>query len=128
LKKVAIKVNNQVEKLAALTILSNLTGIPIGPKALTETMEGNGVSAYPYVIFDVNVISGRRTLEDRKEFSLAEVSNLKDYLKNGDSVEVVLNDSYTAIVSKDTVKVGCQTFPITVLKALVAAHKKLNKK
>lgn len=36
-------------------------------------------------------------------------------------VTVKLNDSYSAVVSKDTVKVGCQTFPIDILKKLQTA-------
>lgn len=36
--------------------------------------------------------------------------------------EVKLNNEYTAIVSKDDVKVGCQTFPYDVIKEIVKAH------
>lgn len=37
---------------------------------------------------------------------------------------VKLNDSYIAEVTKDSVKVGCQTFPISIIDALVAARNK----
>ena len=39
--------------------------------------------------------------------------------------ELKLNASYTAIVTKETIKVGCQTFPITILKQLQELHNKL---
>lgn len=41
------------------------------------------------------------------------------------AVEYKLNASYTALITKDEVKVGCQTFPWAVIKGLVTAHKKL---
>ncbi len=39
---------------------------------------------------------------------------------------VKLNDEYTAEITKDEVKVGCQTFPASILQKLVDAHKTLN--
>lgn len=41
------------------------------------------------------------------------------------SVEVKLNDNHTAIVSADTVKVGCQTFPASIISELAEAHNKV---
>jgi len=35
--------------------------------------------------------------------------------------EVVLNSSHTAVVTKDTITVGCQTFPVDILKKLQTA-------
>jgi hypothetical protein len=40
-------------------------------------------------------------------------------------VIVALNASYSAIVTKETIKVGCQVFPIDILDKLVAAQKEL---
>jgi hypothetical protein len=42
-----------------------------------------------------------------------------------DSIEVPLNDTYNANVYKDKIVVGCQTFPISILDELVAAHNSL---
>ncbi len=42
------------------------------------------------------------------------------------SYEVRLNSKYDAVVTKDTVTVGCQTFPISILDKLVEAREKLN--
>lgn len=41
------------------------------------------------------------------------------------SIAVKLNDSYEAVVTKDSIKVGCQTFPISILKELNEAAAKL---
>lgn len=40
------------------------------------------------------------------------------------SVELI-NGSYTAVVSKGSVKVGCQTFPIEKIQEIIEAHNKL---
>jgi len=39
--------------------------------------------------------------------------------------EVKLNSEYSAIVSKDTIKVGCQTIPYEAVKEIVKAHDSL---
>lgn len=46
------------------------------------------------------------------------------YQVNQKIAEVVLNSSYTAVIDKetDTVRVGCQTFPIGKVRAIVAAY------
>lgn len=38
---------------------------------------------------------------------------------------VELNSTYTAKVTKDTIEVGCQTFPISILDELIAAHESI---
>jgi hypothetical protein len=43
-----------------------------------------------------------------------------------EEVEVRLKNNYSAIVSKDTIKVGCQTFPSSILEELMTAYKSLN--
>jgi hypothetical protein len=40
-------------------------------------------------------------------------------------IDVKLNGSYTATVSKGSVKVGCQTFPIEKIQEIIDAHNKL---
>lgn len=39
---------------------------------------------------------------------------------------VILNENYRAIVSKELIKVGCQTFPVSILKDLEKALKSLD--
>ncbi len=41
------------------------------------------------------------------------------------TAEVKLNSQYTAVVSKTEIKVGCQTFPVSILKELQSAVDKL---
>jgi hypothetical protein len=41
------------------------------------------------------------------------------------TMSVKLNDDYTAVISKDEIQVGCQTFPISILDELLNAHKSI---
>ena len=50
---------------------------------------------------------------------------VKDVVIPPDHAIVKLNDNYDAKITKDTIEVGCQTFPISILDELVAALKKL---
>lgn len=42
-----------------------------------------------------------------------------------ESVSIKLNDKYEALVTEDTITVGCQEFPISILEELVKAHKSI---
>ncbi len=54
---------------------------------------------------------------------------LEEFLSLFESQEIVvkLSDSDTAIVKKEGVKVGCQTFPLTIINDLAAAVKEVSK-
>lgn len=41
-------------------------------------------------------------------------------------ITIKLNDDYDAIITKETVKVGCQTFPVALIKEIQSAIDKLN--
>jgi len=43
-----------------------------------------------------------------------------------ESVTVKLNDVYTVEVTKNSITVGCQTFPVSILEDLIKAHKQLS--
>jgi hypothetical protein len=51
--------------------------------------------------------------------------SLFDIYQKPTSVSVKLNNQYDAIVTSDTIQVGCQKFPISILKSLQDAHKSL---
>jgi hypothetical protein len=59
------------------------------------------------------------------DFCVAVTNNIgyypAEWLEAAQSFEVKLNDNYTAIVTKDGIKVGCQTFPLSI------AHDLINK-
>jgi hypothetical protein len=54
---------------------------------------------------------------DAEELSLETMINLI----TGGEISVKLNDTYTAVVSKDGITVGCQTFPLDVAKKVFEA-------
>lgn len=127
-EKVSIKVSNQAEKLAAILFLANISGAEYENTATyRNTLEGIEIDKFPYVIIDVdNSITGR-VGPSEINIKFADIGKLDEIIKKHKApVEVKLNESYTAIVSKDTIKVGCQTFKIGILTSLLAAHKKVS--
>ena len=129
-KLVAVKINNQSEKLAALYHLSAVTGFPIRPKVLQETLEGISVTHYPYVYIrgdEVTANTGRfdSITEPKTILEFTDLNKFAEVAFIAESYKVKLNSEYSAIVEKDTVKVGCQTFPYSAILEIVAAHDKL---
>lgn len=71
---------------------------------------------------------------DSKQFFYSRSSPNSDYQKYVDIEEfmnlatnflIKLNDKYSALVTKDGVKVGCQIFPLEIIDKLAEAKKKL---
>jgi hypothetical protein len=123
--KVSILVNNCAEKIAALYFLAEKVGVKIGEISISDALQGklNGrwVSVSPY---DGYITGYLHNLPDRIEIPFADMHRIDDII-NGGSVEVKLNDQYTATVTRDTIRVGCQTFKVGILTSLLAAHKKI---
>lgn len=61
---------------------------------------------------------------DAETITLDDVFKL-DLRKKITSVLVKLNCDYNAVVTKETIKVGCQEFPISIIKDLAEAYEKL---
>lgn len=127
---VRIKVNSNAEKLAALEILSEVYGLPVCEVSKRLALDGiknnsGGVSGGDLIGPDHNGIDGYSFSSDFT-FNFSEIDKAIEFIK-GKKVEVKLNDEYTAEVTKTEIKVGCQTFPISVLDALNDAREELNK-
>jgi len=80
--------------------------------------------------------TGRITFHHEEEYSaggkcftaFGQETEWVEFASDSDVVKIQLNSDYTAEVSKDGIKVGCQTFPLEVVKQLAAAVKKVSKK
>lgn len=85
----------------------------------------NGVDTKPMMSFS-NVSNPERVIDLDKDFDYAVRVARAGYeaWKERTMVNVVLNEHYVAIVSKEQVQVGCQTFPKSVIKELFEAAKK----
>jgi hypothetical protein len=69
-------------------------------------------------------LSASRPSYEHKVITLEDLYNGK--VKEGPKeIVVTLNDGHKAIVSTEGVKVGCQSFPLTVISALVEARDKV---
>ncbi len=88
------------------------------------------VDAYPYVcaIIGKKEISGYRN-EQSQYKSLDSIGDFIQYILDNSSppIEVLLNADYKAIVSRDGVKVGCQTFELDVIQKLYDAMLQIKK-
>ena len=71
-------------------------------------------------------ILGFMSNDGKKVFEFSQLEEIADYIKLGETIEVPLNASQKATVSKSGITVGCQTFPLTVVAELAEAVKKLN--
>lgn len=95
----------------------------------------DGIGAYNYLIL-AGFRNDKKTVwnlcnpgpRDGKSFTFGELEQFVDYISKPpkpNSVEVKLNDKYSAVVTKGTITVGCQIFSADILKELTTAHASL---
>lgn len=124
-QNIRIKINNQAEKLAALYFLAAKSGCKISDIVLKNTLNNNYyIKECPYVYVCGDIITAAAQ-EDGVTVEFSDLKNFDSYLKP-QFVEVALNQEHTAKVYKNKIVVGCQTFPVSVADALVAAVKQIN--
>ena len=90
---------------------------------------GWGFKSYPVILIGNRGSNIKRLCGGTGTSSWSEFQNitLDDFLALPEPViiYVVLNNSYTAEVSKQSVKVGCQEFPLSVIPQLMEAYNKV---
>jgi hypothetical protein len=111
--------NVTAEQWAVIKAIAQKQGIPIYKDNLSYT--------YPYKVFPhIKMHSDGDICGCRIDYSAIPfetfISKMLGIYK-GPNIEVVLNNSHTAIVSKDSVKVGCQTFTHEAIERLYNASK-----
>ena len=94
----------------------------MGLDTLTETAKWY-FDDYPYVVVYHNrrKISGYTYQQEYKIVSFVDIFNIQPEKM----VNVILNNEYTAEVSENGIKVGCQTFSLEIVEKLVAAKKEV---
>jgi len=103
---------------------------PAIQKMVIDTFKSNGINVYkntveydpefPYLYWDGDELTqshGTENLLSLEKFMAKFIAK--------ESIEVKLNESYTAIVDEDGVRVGCQSFPHSVIEKLAEAVKKI---
>lgn len=111
----------------AVAIATFLKGLGL---SVHETVLSSFYFDYPYIVQTTNQIGRGRSqapqVENSKEkLTFVEFLSRTSFEYKPASVEIKLNSKYSAIVSKDKIKVGCQEFDISILDKLVGAHKSL---
>lgn len=115
-----IHITTVAEKRAACELLSKLTGLPIYPGTNFDYIDGY---SYYGVSSSNDCICGIRNVLTAINF--ADIPKMLLEIYTDPSVQVVLNDAYTASVSKQGITVECQTFPLSVVTSLAEAVKKV---
>ena len=119
---VYIQVSNNTECLATLLLLSKLSGAKINETSLDAASTNS--SFYNFVaIVGGNVVRKVDSYSAKKVISFKEIGKLEELINL--KVEVKLNNTYTAIVTENTITVGCQKFPISILNDLMEARNKI---
>lgn len=84
---------------------------------------------WPYVNYTPGTKHVGGNLRPREDTTL--LSDLASFLlviaNSPKTISVKLNDRHTAVVSSEGIKVGCQTFPLGVIDALVTAREEVLK-
>jgi hypothetical protein len=114
--------NVTAEQWAVIKAIAEKQGIEICSNLLKD-----GIFDWPNIRFSEVFIVGLRAIHsgDKIPFETFIAKMLGIY--KDPNIEVVLNDSQTAIVSKDSVKVGCQTFTHEAIERLYNASKEATK-
>jgi hypothetical protein len=123
-----VRVSTIAEKLAASFYFANLFGTKCGTtvdEILAGTYTLHQVLEFPFVGLSYDGCVGGHRLADHCETvtfdEMFRVFNAPSF------VSVKLNDTNTANVYADKIVVGCQTFPISIVKDLQTAINKYNK-
>jgi hypothetical protein len=116
--------NVTAEQWEVIKAIAKHNDIPIYPPRIEDGFPDSG---HPHLTYNME-LAGNCTREGdnaRKWLSFETfIAKMLGTYKDP-NIEVVLNDSYTAIVSKDSVKVGCQTFSHEKIKELYEATQKV---
>ena len=123
IQEVAIITRNKEDYMAALQLMKSLSGHNIN----TDAADGKYWNSHPCVGTTGTQISSYSVpLTRHQVYEYEDVDKMvRDLFVTKKSVTVKLNDEYNAVVSNETVIVGCQTFPISKLLELVEVYKKL---
>ena len=97
--------------------------VPLFPSMEEDSFEKELSLGSPYYRFDGHRIIRNDT--DINKLSLDEFILKMMGLSKPSSIGVKLNESYTATVTKDSIKVGCQTFPHSIIKEIQKAIKEI---
>lgn len=122
MNKIAIRIKNKTEKMAALFLLSRAYGVK------PDDLYDSDIDPYYHIVHCSDYMIGATSYENDKQIIDFHPDLTPDKIRNmGKSVTIKLNGEYEAVVEKDgKVKVGCQTFDVAKIEEIIEAHRKLN--
>lgn len=120
-----IKTENKLQRQIVATVLSGFGFTPLSKDTFS----------YPIIVVRHDkIVTGDNSHNDlffcRNSYHFNELEEfikyITDYLARPQQIEVSLNAEYKAIVTKNGIKVGCQTFAPDIIEKLAAAYKSLS--
>lgn len=121
-KKVAIVAENKSQMRAIAELFNKLEGATMAD-AVRKHLNEPDASIYNYIcIEDGAVVLASERWVEIHGYRPVKFSDIHQLLALNPPIEVKLNASYTAKVTETDITVGCQTFPIAIIDALVKAR------
>lgn len=120
-KKIVFDKNNQYVAVCTPTQCVDIVekALEVGVKVYGGTKRHPFDRDYPYIIWDGLEICQTTNLSLYQE---VDFETFMSALSSYKSKNIVLNENYTAVVEEDKVVVGCQEFPIGVIKKIIETH------
>jgi len=115
LKTAAIRCKNQAENDAAILVMSMLSGEPVSDCLLPGGSSYEFSDGFPLACI---ADEGKPAFwREGGKSNVYDFSNIHIFLTDIQEAEIIvrLNDKHTAVVSKNGIQVGCQTFPLEVV-------------
>ncbi len=123
MKNIAVKIESHPARLNFIRALYGLGFFETPNLLLGESLD-SGWEDYSHIIIRQNKTFTGRDFVEHDERAMS-IGDALAHLCEHQIISVKLNDDYTAILSHDGIKVGCQTFPLSVIDELVKAKKLL---
>jgi hypothetical protein len=94
IKNIAIKTQNQAEKLASLYFLASKIGCKVEEYTLEDTIKGIGIQSYPFVCFMFGSVAGSSSVADYHVIGFSELSNIDSILEKLNKPKIEVGKRY----------------------------------
>lgn len=128
MKTFVIICKNITERSIAMHSCSRILNAPIDQSTLEDEWSESDFKKWPSIRVGNAFISAYDSNQGCEGNEIVKFAKLADFLSSfKKQIEIKLNDEYTAVVNKNFVQVGCQTFPLEKIEEVYEAIQTLKK-
>lgn len=128
MKPFVVICKNITERSIAMHSCSRILNIKISEETITDEWSERDFERYPSIRVGNALISAYDSNQGCAGNGIVKFTELADFLSSlKKQIEIKLNDEYTAVVSKNFVQVGCQTFSWEKIEEVYKAIQKIKK-